>query len=135
MKPIMRKALIAAIAFVVSAVVGVLLSLLIAVAVGYPWMAFFQRDHSGIGAVAGGISETAIILVPILWGHYWDAYCPSPYRTPRILVRSNTSHLVVEDEILIAHAKTANSRQLEDVQEPRRIHGVSYSFRSFDQAE
>jgi hypothetical protein len=64
----MRKVLIATIAFVVSAIVGVILSLLIAMVISYLWITVYQRNHSGIGAVAGGISETAVMLVPILWG-------------------------------------------------------------------
>lgn len=64
----MRKVWIAAIAFVVSAVLGVILSLLLATAVGYLRIALYQRNHSGIGAVAGGVTEMAVMLVPVLWG-------------------------------------------------------------------
>ncbi|WP_260705602.1 hypothetical protein [Edaphobacter flagellatus] len=64
----MRKVWIAAIAFVVSAVLGVILSLLLATAVGYLRIALYQRYHSGIGAVAGGVTEMAVMLVPVLWG-------------------------------------------------------------------
>jgi hypothetical protein len=33
-------------------------------------MAIYRHNHpsSGIGAVAGSISETAVIAIPILWG-------------------------------------------------------------------
>ncbi len=58
----MRKALIATVAFIASAILGCIVLLLIAMAVGYVWMAVYQRNHSGIGAVAGGISETAVKL-------------------------------------------------------------------------
>jgi hypothetical protein len=64
----MRKALIATVAFIASAILGCIVLLLIAMAVGYVWMALYQRAHSGIYAVAGGISETAVIAVPILCG-------------------------------------------------------------------
>lgn len=55
-------------AFFVSAVLGGMLLLLIAMAVGYVWMALYQRNHTGIGAVAGSVSGTAVMLVLILWG-------------------------------------------------------------------
>ena len=63
----MRKALIAIAAFITSAILGCIIILLIAMAVGYMWTTVYQH-HSGIAAVAGGISETAVIAVPILCG-------------------------------------------------------------------
>jgi hypothetical protein len=64
----MRKTLIVIIAFITSTILGCVLLLLISMAVGYVLMASYQRNHSGIGAVAGGISETAVIATPILCG-------------------------------------------------------------------
>ena len=64
----MRKALIATVAFIASAILGTVLLLLIAMAVGYILIAIYQRNHPGLGAVAGGISEAAVLLVPILCG-------------------------------------------------------------------
>jgi hypothetical protein len=64
----MRKTLIAAVAFITSAILGCVLLLLIAMAIGYVWVTLYQHNHSGIGAVAGGLSETAVIAVPILCG-------------------------------------------------------------------
>jgi len=64
----MRKIMIATIAFLVSAVLGTILSVVIVWAGSYLWMIFYMRHHSGIGAVAGGISQGAVMLVPILWG-------------------------------------------------------------------
>jgi hypothetical protein len=49
-------------------VLGVMLLLLITVAIGFVQMAIQSRSHSGIGAVAGGISELSVILVPLLFG-------------------------------------------------------------------
>jgi hypothetical protein len=63
----MRKALIAIVAFIASAILGCVLLLLISMAVGYIGIALYQRNP-GIGAVAGGISETAVIAAPILCG-------------------------------------------------------------------
>jgi hypothetical protein len=64
----MRKTLIAAVAFITSAILGTMLLLLISMAVGYLLISLYQRNHSGIGAIAGGLSETAVIAVPILCG-------------------------------------------------------------------
>jgi hypothetical protein len=64
----MRKPLIIAISFVVSMVLGVVLLLIVVTAVGFVQMAMQQRNHSGIGAVAGGISEVSVLLVPLLFG-------------------------------------------------------------------
>jgi hypothetical protein len=35
---------------------------------GFVQMAIQQHYHSGIRAVAGGISETSVLLVPLLFG-------------------------------------------------------------------
>jgi hypothetical protein len=64
----MRKALIGAVAFIASAILGSLLLLLITATIGYLWMVFFYRHQTGIGAVAGGLSGVAVLLVPILCG-------------------------------------------------------------------
>jgi uncharacterized membrane protein YsdA (DUF1294 family) len=64
----MRRALILALAFMVSTVLGVVLLLLIITAIGFVQMAIQQRNHSGIGAVAGGISEVSVFLTPLLFG-------------------------------------------------------------------
>jgi len=64
----MRKPLIAAVAFIASAILGPVLLLIIVMLIGYVWMALSQHNQSGIGAVAGGISEAAVLLVPILCG-------------------------------------------------------------------
>ena len=64
----MRKPLILTVAFIVSMVLGVMLLLLITVAIGFIQIAIQQRNHPGIGAVAGGISETSVLLVPLLVG-------------------------------------------------------------------
>jgi hypothetical protein len=64
----MRKPLIFTLAFIVSMVLGVVLLLLIITAIGFVQMAIRQPNHSGIGAVAGGISEVSVLLVPLLFG-------------------------------------------------------------------
>jgi hypothetical protein len=64
----MRKPIALTVAFVVSAVLGAVLLLLIAGAIGFIQVAIQQRNHSGIGAVAGGISEALVLLVPLLCG-------------------------------------------------------------------
>ena len=64
----MRKSLIAIAAFIVSAILGSMLLLGITVAVGYIKIAAYQRDHPGIGAVTGGIAQTAVIATPLLCG-------------------------------------------------------------------
>ena len=64
----MRKAPIAIVAFIASAILGCILLLLISMAVGYVEIVIYQRNHPGLGAVAGGISETAVIAAPILCG-------------------------------------------------------------------
>lgn len=64
----MRKPLILTLAFVVSMVLGVVLLLLIIAVVGFVQVAIQQHGHSGIGAVAGGISEASVLLVPLLFG-------------------------------------------------------------------
>jgi hypothetical protein len=64
----MRKPLIIAISFVVSMVLGVVLLQIVVTAVGFVQMAMQQSNHSGIGAVAGGISEVSVLLVPLLFG-------------------------------------------------------------------
>jgi uncharacterized membrane protein YsdA (DUF1294 family) len=64
----MRKPLILTLAFVISMVLGVVLLLLIITAIGFIQIASQQRNHSGIGAVAGGISEATVLLVPLLFG-------------------------------------------------------------------
>jgi hypothetical protein len=67
-KPHMRKPLILTLAFIVSMVLGVVLLPLIIPAIGFVQIAIQQRNHAGIGAVAGGISETSVLLVPLLFG-------------------------------------------------------------------
>ena len=64
----MRKPLVAAIAFILSAVLGVILLLLAGIAIGFVPLAIEQHKHPGIGAVAGGISEASVTAVPILCG-------------------------------------------------------------------
>jgi hypothetical protein len=64
----MRKPIALTIAFVVSAVLGALLLLLIVVGIGFIQIAIQQRNQSGIGAVAGGISEALVFLMPLLCG-------------------------------------------------------------------
>jgi hypothetical protein len=63
----MRQPVILTLAFIVSMVLGVVL-LLIVTAIGFVKIAIQQRSHSGIGAVAGGISEALALLVPLLCG-------------------------------------------------------------------
>ena len=62
----MRKPLVLTLAFVVSMVLGTVLLLLITVGIGFIRIAIQQRNHSGIEAVAGGISEAMVLLVPLL---------------------------------------------------------------------
>jgi hypothetical protein len=64
----MRKPLVLTVAFIVSMVLGTVLLLLIAVGIGFIQIAVQQRNHSGIGTVAGGISEAMVLLVPLLCG-------------------------------------------------------------------
>jgi hypothetical protein len=65
----MRKPLILTLAFIVSMVLGVVLLLLIITAIGFIQIAIQQHNHSRIGAVAaGGLSEAAGLLVPLLFG-------------------------------------------------------------------
>ena len=64
----MRKPLILTLAFFISMVFGIVLLLLIITAIGFVQIAIQQRNHSGIGAVAGGISEATVLLVPFLIG-------------------------------------------------------------------
>jgi hypothetical protein len=64
----MRKPLILTLSFLVSMVVGVVLLLLLTVVVGLVQLAFVRHSQSGIGAVAGGISEASVLLVPLLIG-------------------------------------------------------------------
>ena len=66
-KPNMRKPLILTLAFVVPTVLGVVLLPLIIPVIGFVQIAIQQRNHAGIGAVAGGVSE-ASVLVPLLFG-------------------------------------------------------------------
>jgi uncharacterized membrane protein YsdA (DUF1294 family) len=47
---------------------AVALLLLIITAIGFILIAIQQRNHSGIGTVAGGISELSLLLVPLLSG-------------------------------------------------------------------
>ena len=63
----MRKALIVISAFLASAIVGVILTLLIGMVAG-TLQTLSMRNHSGLGAVAGGISEITVMMVPVLWG-------------------------------------------------------------------
>jgi hypothetical protein len=64
----MRKPLVAAIAFILSAVLGVILLLLVRIAIGFVQIAIQQHKHPGIGAIAGGISEASVTTTPILCG-------------------------------------------------------------------
>jgi hypothetical protein len=64
----MRKPLVLTVTFVVSMVLGTVLLLLIAAGIGFIQTAIQLRNHSGIGAVAGGISEAMVLLVPLLGG-------------------------------------------------------------------
>jgi hypothetical protein len=64
----MRKPLVLTLAFIVSMVLGAVLLLLITATIGFIQIAIQQRNHSGIGAVAGGISEATVLLVPLLFG-------------------------------------------------------------------
>jgi hypothetical protein len=64
----MHKSLIAIAAFIVSAILGSVLLLAITIAVDYIKIATYQRNHPGIGAVTGGIAQTAVIVTPILCG-------------------------------------------------------------------
>ena len=62
----MRKPLVLTVTFAVSMVLGTVLLLLIAAGIGFIQTAIQLRNHSGIGAVAGGISEAMVLLVPLL---------------------------------------------------------------------
>jgi hypothetical protein len=64
----MRRPVILTVAFIISIVLGVVLLLLITVAIGFVQITIQQSNHSGIGAVAGGISELSVLLVPLLSG-------------------------------------------------------------------
>jgi hypothetical protein len=64
----MRRPVILTVAFMISIVLGVVLLLLITVAIGFVQITIQQSNHSGIGAVAGGISELSVLLVPLLSG-------------------------------------------------------------------
>jgi hypothetical protein len=64
----MRKPLVLTLAFIVSMVFGTVLLLLITVGIGFIQITIQQRNHYGIGAVAGGISEAMVLLVPLLCG-------------------------------------------------------------------
>ncbi len=61
-----RKLLIAIAAFTVAAVSGVVLLAVVSILLVLPQIARVRA--SGIGAVAGGISEAAVLLVPLLSG-------------------------------------------------------------------
>ncbi len=64
----MRRALLITTAFLLSAVVGPSLLLLVIVSADWIWLRMHAPAASGIGAVAGGISEVAVMAVPILFG-------------------------------------------------------------------
>ena len=64
----MRKPVVLTLAFIVSMMLGTVPLLLITVGIGFIRVAIQQRNHSGIGAVAGGISEAMLLLVPLLCG-------------------------------------------------------------------
>jgi hypothetical protein len=64
----MRKPLILTLAFIVSMMLGVAVLLIIITSTGSIQIAIQQHNHPGIGAVAGGISETVVLLVPLLFG-------------------------------------------------------------------
>ena len=64
----MRRPVILTLAFIISMVLGVVLLLLITTGIGFIQIAIQQRNHSGIGAVAGGISELPVLLIPLLCG-------------------------------------------------------------------
>ena len=64
----MRKPLVLTLAFIVSMALGAVLLLFVTLGIGFIQIAIQQRNHSGIGAVAGGISEAMVLLVPLLCG-------------------------------------------------------------------
>ena len=66
----MRKPLIVTAAFIASAILGTALLLLVCMAVSYVEMTVYQHNHpsSGIGTIAGSISETIVLAIPILCG-------------------------------------------------------------------
>ncbi len=64
----MRRPVILTLAFIISMVLGVVLLLLITTGIGFIQIAIQQRNPSGIGAVAGGISELPVLLIPLLCG-------------------------------------------------------------------
>ena len=56
------------IAFVISTLLGVVLLLSTSAVVGFAVLASERHNHPGLGAVAGGISETAVFMTPLLCG-------------------------------------------------------------------
>jgi hypothetical protein len=64
----MRTPLIAALAFVVSTLLGVVLLLITSAVMSFALLAIERHKHPGIGAVAGGVSETAVVMTPLLCG-------------------------------------------------------------------
>ncbi|HMH13432.1 MAG TPA: hypothetical protein VK578_10010 [Edaphobacter sp.] len=62
-------------------ILGCVLLLLISMAVGYVLMASYQRNHPGLGAVTGGISETAVIATHSLRHHRHTLITLRPNRT------------------------------------------------------
>ena len=67
----MRRPLILAAVFILSATLGVVLQLLTALALSFIQIAIMMHTHpntSGIGAVTGGVAEASALLVPALSG-------------------------------------------------------------------
>jgi len=66
----MPKPLVTLLVFVVGAMAGCLLLVVMGVLLGAIALATYRHTHpgSGIGAVAGGLSEVSVVLVPILSG-------------------------------------------------------------------
>jgi hypothetical protein len=54
--------------FVAGSLAGCVLLIVLAVLLGVITIALYQRAHPGIGAVAGGLSEISVALVPVLSG-------------------------------------------------------------------
>ena len=64
----MRKALLVIAGFLVCALFGPLLLALLVMSAYWAWSRLQPPSHSGLGAVAGGLSEAAVMAVPVLFG-------------------------------------------------------------------
>ncbi len=66
----MPKALFTFLIFLLGALAGSVLAAVIALLLGVIALASYRHTHpgTGIGAVAGGVSEASVLLVPILSG-------------------------------------------------------------------